>query len=184
MIYKMIKIFRIEWYAITVLLFISCNDGIQLEPETYRNPIISGFAPDPSICRVGDDFYLINSTFEYFPGIPVYHSRDLVNWKLIANALHSVNQNVVMDSINSSAGIHAPTIRYHKGLFYIITTNNLNGKMINFIITAEDPKGPWSKAYILKDVPGIDPSLFFDDDGKVWYTGSHVPPDPEFDGQS
>ncbi len=180
----MFKIFRIEWFIIALLSFIACNDGIQLEPETYHNPIISGFAPDPSICRADDDFYLINSTFEYFPGIPVYHSRDLVNWKLIGNALHSVNQNVTMDSINSSAGIHAPTIRYHKELFYIITTNNLNGKMINFIITAEDPSGPWSEAYFLKDAPGIDPSLFFDDNGKVWYTGSHVPPDPEFDGQA
>jgi len=181
---KMIRLLRIQWYVMAVLLFISCNSGMKQEPETYRNPIIPGFAPDPSICRVGDDFYLINSTFEYFPGIPIYHSRDLVNWELIANALYSVNQNVNMDSINSSAGIHAPTIRYYGGLFYIITTNNLNGEMINFILTAEDPKGPWSKAYILKDAPGIDPSLFFDDDEKVWYTGSSVPPDPEFDGQS
>ena len=180
----MIRLLRIQWYAMAVLLFISCNSGMKQEPETYRNPIIPGFAPDPSICRVGDDFYLINSTFEYFPGIPIYHSRDLVNWELIANALYSVNQNVNMDSINSSAGIHAPTIRYYGGLFYIITTNNLNGEMINFIITAENPKGPWSKAYILKDAPGIDPSLFFDDDEKVWYTGSSVPPEPEFDGQS
>ena len=181
---KMIRLLRIQWYVMAVLLFISCNSGMKQEPETYRNPIIPGFAPDPSICRVGDDFYLINSTFEYFPGIPIYHSRDLVNWELIANALYSVNQNVNMDSINSSAGIHAPTIRYYGGLFYIITTNNLNGEMINFIITAENPKGPWSKAYILKDAPGIDPSLFFDEDEKVWYTGSNVPPDPEFDGQS
>ena len=180
----MIKIFRLLWYTVSVLLFISCNDETQPKSETYRNPIISGFAPDPSICRSGDDYYLINSTFEYFPGIPVYHSTDLVNWKLIANALHDINQNIVMDSINSSAGIHAPTIRYHKELFYIIATNNLNGEMINFIMTAEDPNGPWSNAYILKDAPGIDPSLFFDDNGKVWYTGSHVPPDPEFDGQS
>ena len=180
----MIRLLRIQWYVMAVLLFISCNSGMKQEPETYRNPIIPGFAPDPSICRVGDDFYLINSTFEYFPGIPIYHSRDLVNWELIANALYSVNQNVNMDSINSSAGIHAPTIRYYGGLFYIITTNNLNGEMINFIVTAEDPKGPWSKAYILKDAPGIDPSLFFDDDEKVWYTGSSVPPEPEFDGQS
>jgi alpha-N-arabinofuranosidase len=178
----MIKIFRLVWYTVSVLLFISCNDEIQPKSETYRNPIISGFAPDPSICRSGDDYYLINSTFEYFPGIPVYHSTDLVNWKLIANALHDINQNIVMDSINSSAGIHAPTIRYHKELFYIIATNNLNGEMINFIMTAEDPNGPWSNAYILKDAPGIDPSLFFDDNGKVWYTGSHVPPDPELMG--
>ena len=181
---KMIRLLRIQWYVMAVLLFISCNSGMKQEPETYRNPIIPGFAPDPSICRVGDDFYLINSTFEYFPGIPIYHSRDLVNWELIGNALYSVNQNVNMDSINSSAGIHAPTIRYYGGLFYIITTNNLNGEMINFIVTEEDPKGPWSKAYILKDAPGIDPSLFFDDDEKVWYTGSSVPPEPEFDGQS
>ena len=182
--YEIVKLLRTPWYTIVVVVFISCNSGIKHKTETYHNPIIPGFAPDPSICRVGDDFYLINSTFEYFPGIPIYHSRDLVNWKLIGNALDSINQNVNMYSINSSAGIHAPTIRYHEGLFYIITTNNINGKMVNFIITAEDPRDAWSKAYVLKDAPGIDPSLFFDDDGKVWYTGSNVPPDPEFDGQS
>ena len=182
--YEIVKLLRTQWYTIVVVVFISCNSGIKHKTETYHNPIIPGFAPDPSICRVGDDFYLINSTFEYFPGIPIYHSRDLVNWKLIGNALDSINQNVNMYSINSSAGIHAPTIRYHEGLFYIITTNNINGKMVNFIITAEDPRDAWSKAYVLKDAPGIDPSLFFDDDGKVWYTGSNVPPDPEFDGQS
>ena len=182
--YEIVKLLRTPWYTIVVVVFISCNSGIKHKTETYHNPIIPGFAPDPSICRVGDDFYLINSTFEYFPGIPIYHSRDLVNWKLIGNALDSINQNVNMYSINSSAGIHAPTIRYHEGLFYIITTNNINGKMVNFIITAEDPRGAWSKAYVLKDAPGIDPSLFFDDDGKVWYTGSNVPPNPEFDGQS
>ena len=182
--YEIVKLLRTQWYTIVVVVFISCNSGIKHKTETYHNPIIPGFAPDPSICRVEDDFYLINSTFEYFPGIPIYHSRDLVNWKLIGNALDSINQNVNMYSINSSAGIHAPTIRYHEGLFYIITTNNINGKMVNFIITAEDPRDAWSKAYVLKDAPGIDPSLFFDDDGKVWYTGSNVPPDPEFDGQS
>ena len=182
--YEIVKLLRTQWYTIVVVVFISCNSGIKHKTETYHNPIIPGFAPDPSICRVGDDFYLINSTFEYFPGIPIYHSRDLVNWKLIGNALDSINQNVNMYSINSSAGIHAPTIRYHEGLFYIITTNNINGKMVNFIITAEDPRDAWAKAYVLKDAPGIDPSLFFDDDGKVWYTGSSVPPDPEFDGQS
>jgi len=164
--------------------FFSCNSAIKQTPETYRNPIISGFSPDPSICRVDNNFYLVNSTFEYFPGIPIYHSKDLINWKLIGNAFDTIHQNVKMDSINSSAGIHASTIRYHNKLFYIITTNNLNGKMVNFILTSDKPEGPWSRPYILNNAPGIDPSLFFNDDGKVWYTGSHVPPDPEFDGQA
>ena len=98
--YEIVKLLRTQWYTIVVVVFISCNSGIKHKTETYHNPIIPGFAPDPSICRVGDDFYLINSTFEYFPGIPIYHSRDLVNWKLIGNALYSINQNVTMDFIN------------------------------------------------------------------------------------
>ncbi|NNE97551.1 MAG: glycoside hydrolase family 43 protein [Pyrinomonadaceae bacterium] len=153
------------------------------DSNTFSNPIISGFAPDPSICRAGDDFYLINSTFEYFPGIPIYHSKDLINWNLIGYALHDPSQ-VELDNIKSSDGIHASTIRYFNGTFYIITTNNIDGKLVNFIVTAKDPKGPWSKPFVLKDAPGIDPSLFFDDDGKVWYTGNWIPPDPEFEGQA
>jgi alpha-N-arabinofuranosidase len=153
------------------------------ETSTFSNPIISGFAPDPSICRSGGDFYLVNSTFEYFPGIPVYHSKDLVNWSLIGYALHDSAQ-AELSSIKSSDGIHASTIRCHDNRFFVITTNNVNGRLVNFIVTASDPKGPWSAPFVLEDAPGIDPSLFFDDDGRAWYVGNHIPPDPEFPGQA
>ncbi len=152
------------------------------DAATFSNPIIPGFAPDPSIVRVGEDFYLINSTFEYFPGIPIYHSRDLINWELIGYALHHEEQ-VDLDTLSSGSGIHASTIRYHDGLFYIITTNNIDGELVNFVVTAEDPRGPWSDAVVIEGAPGIDPSLLFDDDGRVWYTGNHVPPDPAFNGE-
>lgn len=173
--------------VLAVLLAVPCLAGEAADhpgPQAGRfsNPIISGFAPDPSIVRVDHDFYLVNSTFEYFPGIPVYHSTDLVNWELIGYAVHDPEQ-AELSGIKSSDGIHASTIRYHDGLFYVITTNNVDGNMVNFIVTAEDPRGPWSKPYVLDGAPGIDPSLFFDDDGRAWYVGNHQPPDPEFDGQ-
>lgn len=151
--------------------------------DSFSNPIIPGFAPDPSIVRVDDDFYLVNSSFEYYPGIPVYHSSDLVNWELISYALHDPAQ-AELGHIKSSDGIHASTIRHHDGLFYVITTNNVDGELVNFILTASDPRGPWSAPFVLEDAPGIDPSLFFDDDGRAWYVGNHVPPDPEFEGQA
>ena len=169
--------------------FLLCNGQLfaaakdEKVEAVFSNPIISGFAPDPSICRSGDDFYLVNSTFEYFPGIPIYHSRDLVNWSLISYALHDPAQ-ADLAAVKSSDGIHASTIRCHNNRFYVITTNNIDGTMVNFIVTAADPRGPWSQAFVLQDAPGIDPSLFFDDDGRSWYVGNHVPPDPEFPGQA
>lgn len=162
---------------------IKIEDSSGEDPDTFGNPVIPGFAPDPSIVRVEDDFYLINSTFEYFPGIPIYHSRDLVNWELISYALNDPEQ-VELGRIRSSDGIHASTIRYHEGVYYIITTNNVGGNMVNFVVTATDPRGPWSAPSVLDGAPGIDPSLFFDDDGRVWYVGNHIPPDPEFPGQA
>lgn len=172
----------------TALLFLQgCEKAANMQDsehvETFSNPIIPGFAPDPSIVRVADDFYLINSTFEYFPGIPVYHSTDLINWELISYVVHDPSQ-AELSNIKSSDGIHASTIRYHNGLFYVISTNNVAGVMANFIVTAEDPRGPWSRPHVLDGAPGIDPSLFFDDDGRVWYVGNHLPPDPAFDGQA
>jgi alpha-N-arabinofuranosidase len=137
--------------------------------KTFKNPILPGFYPDPSICRVGGDYYLVNSTFTYFPGIPVFHSRDLVNWRQLCYAMDRSDQ-LVLDGLGHNDGIYAPTIRYHDGMFYIICTNVAS--IGNFIITAKDPSGPWSDPYILNDAPGIDPSLFFDDDGKVYYTGT------------
>jgi xylan 1,4-beta-xylosidase len=132
----------------------------------YSNPIIPGFHPDPSICRVEDTFYLTTSTFEYFPGLPVYRSRDLVNWDLIGNALDRDTQ-LPLQSTKSSEGLFAPTLRYHEGIFYL-TCNNVAGGG-NFIVTSKDPAGPWSEPIWLKDY-GIDGSMFFDDDGKIYYS--------------
>ncbi|MGA1694412.1 MAG: family 43 glycosylhydrolase [Burkholderiaceae bacterium] len=155
---------------------------------SFRNPVIPGFAPDPSIVRVGPDFYLVTSTFEYFPGIPVYHSRDLVNWSLVGHALDDP-RTAGLDDVESSGGIQAATIRHHDGLFYVVTTRILKGQAQSFVVTARDPRGPWSAPAVLRDeqgqlAEGIDPSLFFDDDGRVWYTANRIPPDPQFSGQA
>ncbi len=130
---------------------------------TYQNPVIPGFYPDPSVCRVGDDYYLINSTFEYFPGVPIFHSKDLVNWDKIGYCIHREDQ------IPGEINIFAPTLRYHEGIFYMITTNISYGG--NFYVTASNPAGPWSDP-IWIDMPEIDPDLFFDDDGKAYVTTS------------
>lgn len=134
----------------------------------FSNPVIPGFYPDPSVCRVGDDFYLVNSSFEYFPGVPVWHSRDLVHWRQIGHCLTRDSQ-LPLEKAWISGGIYAPTIRYHGGIFYMITTNTSGGG--NFYVTARDPAGPWSEpVWIAQD--GIDPDLFFDDDGTVYVTSS------------
>ncbi|MEH0152884.1 glycoside hydrolase family 43 protein [Limibacter armeniacum] len=142
----------------------------QQPPQTFRNPIISGFHPDPSICRVGEDYYLANSSFEWFPGVPIYHSKDLVNWEVIGYALHRKEQLPELIDTKTSRGIYAPTLRYHGGLFYMITTCVSCGG--NFYVTAENPAGPWSDPVWLEDAKGIDPSLFWDEDGRCWYTGA------------
>jgi alpha-N-arabinofuranosidase len=133
-----------------------------------KNPIISGFYPDPSICRVDKDYYLVTSSFEYFPGVPIFHSKDLVNWEQIGHCLTNETQ-LPLSKAKSSGGIFAPTIRYNNGTFYVITTNVSDGG--NFYVTAEDPQGPWSDPIWLDDWKGIDPSLFFDEDGTVYITG-------------
>ncbi len=131
--------------------------------NTLRNPIIPGYHPDPSVCRVGNDFYLVNSSFQYFPGVPIYHSTDLVNWTLIGNVLDREEQ-LPLRGATSWLGIYAPTIRYHEGTYYMITTNVGNGG--NFMVTAKDPRGPWSAPMWLEQ-QGIDPSLWFED-GKCY----------------
>jgi len=147
-----------------------------------QNPILRGFYPDPSVCRVGKDFYLVNSTFSYVPGVPVFHSRDLVNWVQIGNVLERESQ-LPLNKAEMSRGIFAPTIRHHNGVFYMITTNVDDGG--NFYVTATDPAGPWSDPIWLK-VPegqdgGIDPSLFFEGD-KCYYVGQRQKPDAKFYG--
>ena len=160
--------------------------------EKFSNPIIRGGYPDPSICKVGDTFYLVNSSFEYFPGLPIHKSKDLINWELIGYGLDresQVSSKVNLIDVQSNGGIHAPTIRYHDGVFYIITTNvyfdvdKQKTDMINFIITADDPSGPWSDPIHILGAPGIDPDLFFDDDGRVWYVGNQMPKNPNFNGE-
>lgn len=134
-----------------------------------NNPILPGFYPDPSICRVDEDYYMVTSTFAYFPGVPIFHSKDLVNWQQIGNVLDRKEQ-VDLTEVRHSGGIFAPTIRYHEGTFYMITTNVGNGG--NFIVTAKDPAGPWSDPYFLEGAEGIDPSLYFDEDGRCYYCGT------------
>lgn len=130
------------------------------------NPILPGFHPDPSCIRVGEAFYLVTSTFQYFPGVPVFRSRDLVNWERIAHCLTRDSQ-LPLRSAAPSGGIYAPTIRFHDGRFYMVTTNVTEGG--NFYVHADDPAGEWSDP-VFVDRPGIDPSLLFDDDGTVYFT--------------
>ena len=176
--------------ALNVLLLVS---GVLHAQETFTNPILRGGFPDPSICRVGNDFYIVNSTFEYFPGLPIHHSDDLVNWELVGYGLHREEQAsgaVNLVDVQSNGGIHAPTLRCRDGKFYIITTNvylpheaGSDAEMVNFVITADDIRGPWSDPNVIDGAPGIDPDLFFDDDGRAWYVGQHAPENPNFVGE-
>lgn len=141
-------------------------------PNDFTNPILAGFYPDPSITRVGEDYYLVNSTFTYFPGIPIFHSRDLVNWTQIGNVITRASQ-LDFDSLGTSRGVFAPTIEHHEGTFYVLNTCVDCGG--NFLVTASDPAGPWSDPVWLGEVDGIDPSLFFDDDGKAYILNNGGP---------
>lgn len=147
--------------------------NISKSDKEYLSPILAGFYPDPTICRVADKFYLVNSSFCYFPGLPIFESTDLVNWKQIANIIDRPEQ---ADFGNSrlSGGMYAPTLRYHNGTFYVICTN-VSG-VGNFIVMAKNPAGPWSNPIVIPGVDGIDPDIFFDDDGKVYITHNGPPP--------
>ena len=140
--------------------------------DEFRNPILAGFYPDPSIVKVGTNFYMVNSTFSWFPGIPVWHSRDLVHWRQIGNAIQRPRQ-LDFTGLRMSGGVFAPSISYHAGRFYIL--NTCVGCGGNFVITASNPAGPWSQPIWLKNVDGIDPSLFFDDDGSAWLLNNDLP---------
>jgi len=145
----------------------------------YRNPILSGYYPDPSVLRVADDYYLINSSFTNFPGLPLFHSRDLVTWTQVANVISRPSQ-ANFQGLRSSRGIYAPDISYHKGVFYVVTTCVDCGG--NMVMTAARPEGPWSEPVKL-DFGGIDPSLFWDADGRVYLVGNDAPAEtPRYDG--
>lgn len=144
------------------LLFITSR---MLAQEGYHNPIVPGFNPDPSVCRVGDDYYLTTSSFEYFPGLPIYHSKDLVNWQQIGHCLNRDSQ-LDLRKAGASGGLYAPSLRYHKGTFYVICTNVSAGG--NFFCTATDPAGPWSDP-VWVDVKSIDPDIFWDENDDAYF---------------
>lgn len=152
-------------------------DSIPLQTEgQYYNPILPGWNSDPSICRVGSDYYIVTSSFAYFPGVPIYHSKDLINWEQIGFALDRPSQ-LPLDGQGVSHGIWAASIRYNPSnkTFYIITTNKDVG---NFFVKAKDPRGPWSEPIMLPNVKGIDPSFFFDTDGRAYIVNDDAPDGP------
>ena len=130
----------------------------------YTNPILSGFYPDPSVCEANGKFYLACSSFQYFPGVPLFESTDLVNWTQIGHALTRKSQ-VMLDKVGSSGGVFAPTLRFHEGRFYMVTNNNSTQE--NFYIYTDNIYGEWSEP-VTVDQGGIDPSLLFDD-GHVYF---------------
>jgi xylan 1,4-beta-xylosidase len=144
----------------------------------YRNPILSGYYPDPSVTRVGKDYYLVNSSFAHFPGLPVFHSKDLVHWTQIGNAIDRPDQ-LNFDGLTVSRGVFAPDISYHDGLFYIVNTCvDCRG---NFVITAKDPRGPWSDP-VWFEFEGIDPSIFWEGD-RAYIVNNGAPNEPpRYDG--
>ncbi len=150
----------------------SAQESFPATPAQYRNPIISGFQPDPSIVRVRDDYYLVNSSFAFFPGIPIYHSRDLVNWEQLGNVIDRPGQFNFL-GLGIARAIFAPTIRWHDGVFYIVGTCVDCG--FNFLISAKNPAGPWSDPQWLESVDGVDPDLFIDGDGRAWIANNGPP---------
>lgn len=148
----------------------------------FFNPLLPGWYSDPSICRNGNDYFLVTSTFSYFPGVPIFHSTDMVNWKQIGNVLDRESQLVNLIGQHISGGIFAPAISYnpYNQTYYMITTNVGAG---NFFVKTKDPFGSWSDPIFLPDVKGIDPSFFFDEDGKAYIVNNDDPEGkPRYDG--
>ena len=135
----------------------------------YTNPVLKGFYPDPSVCFVNGKYYMVCSSFQYFPGIPLFESKDLINWTQIGHVLTRKSQ-VMLEGINSSGGVFAATIRYHEGKFYVTTTNNTYRK--NFYVWTEDIYGSWSEPVFVEQ-DGIDPSFYFEN-GKTYFMSTGV----------
>lgn len=139
----------------------------------FTNPVLPGSHPDPSVCRVDDDYYLATSTFEYFPGITLHHSRDLVHWRPIGAVLDRPSQ-LPLDGVPCSGGLYAPTLRHQDGTFYLVCTLvDGTAQSGNFLVTTDDPAGAWSEPAWLPDAAGFDPSLLFDADGRCWMCGTY-----------
>jgi alpha-N-arabinofuranosidase len=152
--------------------------------DYFYNPVLPGWYSDPSICTNGQgDYFLVTSTFAYFPGVPIFHSRDLVNWHQIGHVLNRPSQLVNMEGQGVNGGIYAPQISYNKlnHTYYMVTTNVGAG---NFFVKTQDPFGEWSDPIMLPELEGIDPSFLFDDDGRAYIVNNAPAPDnkPEYDG--
>lgn len=160
----------------TLLLCITCIAFTTIlnaqEEIKIQNPILPGFNPDPCITKAGNDFYIVTSSFEWFPGLPVYHSRDLVNWEQTGHVLTRKTQ-LDLTGIQDADGVYAPSITYHKGTFYVMYTvvqQGINWMLKgypNYIVTTKDPKGPWSEPVLINGL-GFDPTLFIDDNDKAY----------------
>jgi len=141
-------------------------------PGRYHNPVLAGFHPDPSVVRVGARYYLVTSSFAYFPGLPVFESADLVHWRQIGNVIDRPGQ-MDFDGLGVSRGLYAADISHHAGTWYVVGTLVDGGG--NFIVSAKDPAGPWSDPVWLTGVDGIDPALFIDADGSAWLLNNGPP---------
>ncbi|MBP1164234.1 alpha-N-arabinofuranosidase [Chryseobacterium sp. PvR013] len=150
------------------------NDN-PLKPDEFYSPILQGCYPDPSITRKGEDYYLVNSSFSMFPGVPIFTSKDLVNWKQVGHVLDRPSQ-LKVEKSGVSHGIYAPDIKYnkHNDTFYMITTQFAGG-IGNMIVKTKDPAKGWSEVQKL-NFEGIDPAIFFDDDGKAYIVHNDAPP--------
>ncbi|MCE7041659.1 glycoside hydrolase family 43 protein [Dyadobacter sp. CY312] len=160
--------------AMILAVCMTFADTASAQTTTIVNPILTGFYPDPSVVQVGTDYYLVNSTFSYFPGIPVFHSKDLKNWKQIGNVIDRATQ---MDFMGEklTRGLFAPAISYHNGTYYVTCTDiDHDG---NFVVTAKNPAGPWNNPVRVPQVRGIDPSMFFDDENKAYIIYNSDAPD-------
>ena len=133
-------------------------------------PVLSGFHPDPSVCRVDDTYYLVSSSFEYAPGLPIHRSTDLITWDLVGHALDRPSQ-LPRAGAGYSGGIYAPTLRHHDGRFWLVTTNVSDGPG-HLLVTATDAAGPWSEPVRIPDAGGIDPDIAWDDAGTCYLTWS------------
>jgi alpha-N-arabinofuranosidase len=154
------------------------------DDASFYSAILPGWYSDPSVCTNGEgDYYLATSTFTYYPGVPLFHSRDLVNWRQVGHVLNRPSQLVNMPGQHVSGGIFAPALAYnqHNHTYYMITTNVGAG---NFFVKTQDPEGEWSDPIPLPEVRGIDPSFFFDEDGRAYIVNNDDAPDdrPEYSG--
>ena len=145
--------------------------------KVIRNPILTGFNPDPSIIRVGEDYYIATSTFEWFPGVQIHHSKDLINWELIGRPLNRLNQ-LDMKGNPDSCGVWAPCLSYSDGVFYLVYSNVRSFDGVwkdtpNFLVTTTDIRGDWSDPIFLSST-GFDGSLFHDENGQKWFTSMIV----------